>query len=195
MASVFVVDVPGNDVGVVLIVFCHGPAQGKRILPEHRAGRTPMLACTRPAGIPIFVFPQYFRMRLCEPHRRACGCCGEVCGDAIGTELSDNAVKPTEIKHTLTRFNLSPGEYGDRHYRNFCFFHEADVVIPDLLRPLVRIIITAIPYAGLFPMQRLRPAEFSGGCQISHFSPCISQFGFGVCSGVCVWCVCWCVIV
>ena len=167
VAAVFVAHMPGDHIRVVLVVLGHSAAQVERVLAEDRAGGTPVLARARPAYVAVLVAPQHLGVLLGEPHRRRCGGGGQVDGDAGLAELVDDAVQPIEVVYAFLRLDLGPREDGDGHDVDAGLGHQADVLVPDLLGPLVGVVVAAVPDAGLLPLQGLRPAECSM-CVLHH---------------------------
>ena len=165
VAAVLVAHMPCDHVRVALVMLGHRTAQLQRVLAEHRTGRPPMLAGARLAHVAAVVLPQHLGMRLGEPHRRRRGGGRQVHCDTGLAQLVDDAVEPVEIVHALARLDLRPREDAHGHEVHASLLHQTNVIVPHLFRPLVRIVITAIPDTGLLALQRLRPMECSA---LSH---------------------------
>ena len=165
VAAVLVAHMPCDHVRVALVMLGHRTAQLQRVLAEHRTGRPPMLACARLAHVAAVVLPQHLGMRLGEPHRRRRGRGREVHSDAGLAQLVDDAVKPVEIVHALARLDLRPREDAHGHEVHAGLLHQTNVIVPHLFRPLVGIVVPAVPDTGLLPGQRLRPTI---GSALSH---------------------------
>ena len=98
-------------------------------------------------------------MGLGHPHRRGCGAGGEIDGDAGLTKLVDDAVEPIEVVHAFFGLKLGPGEDGHGDEVDAGLLHEGYIFVPHFLRPLVGVVIAAVPDAGLVARKRLRPLE------------------------------------
>ena len=161
VASVLVTNVPSDHIGIVLVMLRHRPAELQCVLTEHRTGGTPVLARARLAHVTAVVLPQHLGMRLGQPHRRGCGRGSEIYGDAGLAELVDDSVEPAEIVHVLAGFDFRPGEDAHGYEVHSRLDHEAHVLVPDLLGPLVGIVVAAVPDTGPPALQRPRPTMFS----------------------------------
>ena len=157
--AVFVAHMPCGDVRVGAVAFGQFAAQGERVFLEHRACRAPGLARSRVDGMAEFVLRQHFRVLFVQPQRRGGGCGGQIDRDAGFAELVDDAVKPAEIPTVFFRLNAIPAENGHGHGIDTGLFHEADVVVPHVFRPLVGIVITAVCDAFAVVGQQFRPFE------------------------------------
>ena len=170
VAAVFVAHMPSHHIRVVPVMFGHRTAQSQRVFTEHGAGRSPVLAGARLAHIAALVLPQHLGMRLGEPHRRRSGSGRQIHGDARFAELVDDAVKPAEVIHAPLRLDPCPGENAHGHQVHARLPHQADILIPYVLGPLIRIVIASVPDAVRSARQRLGPTMCSA---LRHCSPII----------------------
>ena len=76
-------------------------------------------------------------------------------------ELVDDSVEPAEIVHVFAGFDFRPGEDAHGYEVHSRLDHEAHVLVPDLLGPLVGIVVAAVPDTGPPALQRPRPTMFS----------------------------------
>ena len=159
VAAVLVAHMPRDHIGVVLVVLGHLAAQVERVVKEDRAGGAPVLAGTGLADVAAVVDPEDLRVGLGHPHRRGCGAGGEIDGDAGLAELVDDAIEPIEVVHAFFGLKLGPGEDGYGDEVDAGLLHKLDVFVPDFLRPLVGVVVAAVPDAGLVARKRLRPLE------------------------------------
>ena len=86
---------------------------------------------------------------------------GQIGCDAGFAEFFYDAVEPAEIPTILGGLDAVPAEDGEGDRVDAGFFHQADVVVPDLLRPLIGIVVAAVPDTGPPALQRPRPTMFS----------------------------------
>ena len=161
VAAVLVAHMPRDHIGVVLVVLGHLAAQVERVVKEDRAGGAPVLAGTGLADVAAVVDPEDLRVGLGHPHRRGCGAGGEIDGDAGLAELVDDAVEPIEVVHAFFGLKLGPGEDGYGDEVDAGLLHEGYIFVPHFLRPLVGVVIAAVPDAGLVARKWLRPLERS----------------------------------
>ena len=157
--AVFVAHMPCGDVRVGAVAFGQFAAQGERVFLEHRACRAPGLARSRVDGMAEFVLRQHFRVLFVQPQRRGGGCGGQIDRDAGFAELVDDAVKPAEIPTILGGLDAIPAEDGEGHGVDAGLLHQADVVVPDVLGPLVGIVVATEGDAAAIRGQQFRPFE------------------------------------
>ena len=157
--AVFVAHMPCGDVRVGAVTFGQFAAQGERVFLEYRACRAPGLARSRVDGMAEFVSRQHFRVLFVQPQRCSCGCGCQVNRNAGFAKLVDDTVEPPEIPTVFFRLNAIPAENGHGHGIDTGLFHEADVFVPHVFRPLVGIVITAVCDAFAVVGQQFRPFE------------------------------------
>ena len=116
---------------------------------------------------------QHLRMTLVQPHRGRGSGRGQVHGDARRAELVDHVVKPLERELALARFDLVPAEDGEGHSVDASLGHQVDVLVQRLLRPLIRIVVTAERDATTIRRQQRRPTECSASSHINQVLYCI----------------------
>ena len=93
--------------------------------------------------------------------------------DARRAELVDHVVKPLERELALARFDLVPAEDGEGHSVDASLGHQVDVLVQRLLRPLIRIVVTAERDATTIRRQQRRPTECSASSHINQVLYCI----------------------
>jgi len=97
----------------------------------------------------VFVEPQGCgRRRGCQINR-----------DASLAELVDDAIEPAEIPMVFGGLEAVPAEDGKGHGVDTGLSHQADVVVPDVLRPLVGIVVAAEGDAASVRGQQFRPCK------------------------------------
>ena len=100
----------------------------------------------------VLVARQHFGVLFVQPQRRGGRCGGQIGCDAGFAEFFYDAVEPAEIPTILGGLDAVPAEDGEGDRVDAGFFHQADVVVPDLLRPLVGIVVAAeCDTAAVFP--------------------------------------------
>src|SRR6266571_7492322 len=87
-------------------------------------------------------------MAMREPWRRRRRRRREVGVDAAPMQKVEHAVEPAEFKTALGGFEPGPGENSHRHEVDARLLHEADVLGPDFLRPLLGVVIAAVKDVG-----------------------------------------------
>ena len=157
---------PGGHVRVATVAFGEFAAQGQRVFLEYRAGRTPGLARSGVDLMAVLVARQHFGVLFVQPQRRGGRCGGQIGCDAGFAEFFYDAVEPAEIPTILGGLDAVPAEDGEGDRVDAGFFHQADVVVPDLLRPLVGIVVAAECDTAAVFRQQFRPCErlAIGGC-------------------------------
>src|SRR5215210_8116944 len=71
---------------------------------------------------------------------------GEVHHHAALVKEGDDAVKPVEVVLTWSWFQLCPGEDPQRDQVHPGLAHQAYVFVPDLLGPLLRVVVPAVDH-------------------------------------------------
>ena len=114
----------------------------------------------------VLVARQHFGVLFVQPQRRGGRCGGQIGCDAGFAEFFYDAVEPAEIPTILGGLDAVPAEDGEGDRVDAGFFHQADVVVPDLLRPLVGIVVAAECDTAAVFRQQFRPCErlAIGGC-------------------------------
>ena len=120
---------------------------------------------------------QYLGMRPVQPQWGGRGGGGQVDGDAGLAELADNAVQPVEIPGVLGGLDAVPAEDGQGHGVDAGLGHQADVLVPDLLGPLVGVVVAAVRDAASGFGQQVWPAEWSADVH-RRGAPC-DGYGMG----------------
>ena len=134
-------------------------AQGQRIFLEYRAGRAPRLARAGVDGVAVLVTRKDLRVAFVQPQRRGRRRGGQVDRDAGIAEFVDDAVEPAEIPTILGGLDAIPAEDGEGHGVDAGLLHQADVVVPDVLGPLVGIVVATEGDAAAIRGQQFRPFE------------------------------------
>src|SRR3954449_2830366 len=70
---------------------------------------------------------------------------GEVDAHSTGVQQVEHLIQPGEVELAVTRLDLRPGEDADRREVHPRLVHQPDIVAPDLRRPLLRVVVAAIP--------------------------------------------------
>ena len=164
VAAQLVVHVPGHEGGVVVVAAGEPPCHLQGVAAEHRGRGAPLLASAGPQGVPLEGDGQDLGVGGSEPRRRRGGGRGHVHVDAgAGQEVHD-AVEPVQVPGVLVGLDPGPGEDGEGHHGDAGFLHEAHVLRPDLLRPLVGVVVGAVVDGGTPPGGAARKDH--GGCSV-----------------------------
>ncbi len=83
-------------------------------------------------------------MPSCQPRWRRCRGGREIHPNALRVQEVENAVEPPEVVGARPGFQPCPREDGDRYQVDTCLLHGADIFQPDLLRPLVGVVVATI---------------------------------------------------
>ena len=150
---------PCGHIRVSAVPFGELAAQGQRIFLEYRACWTPGLAGSSIDGVTEFVLRKHFRVLFVQPQRCGCGCGCQVNRNAGFAELVDDTVEPAEIPTVFFRLNAIPAENRHGHGVDTGLLHQADVVVPDVLGPLVGIVVATEGDAAAIRGQQFRPFE------------------------------------
>ena len=156
---VFVAHVPCGHIRVGAVPFGELAAQGQRVFLEHRAGRAPGLARAGVDRMAVLVTRKDLRVAFVQPQRRGRRRGGQVDHDAGIAEFVDDAVEPAEIPTILGGLDAIPAEDGEGHGVDAGLLHQADVVVPDVLGPLVGIVVATEGDAAAIRGQQFRPFE------------------------------------
>ena len=119
-----------------------GLTHGVQNVRGHAAGGRPQVG---------FRLPAILRLRGKHLHMRS--------GDGHVTELVDDAIEPVEIPMVFDGLEAISAEDGKGHGVDAGLAHQADVVIPDFLRPLVGTIVATESDAASVRGQQFWPYE------------------------------------
>ncbi len=81
---------------------------------------------------------------LAEPGRRGGGGGGEVDGDAGGVQQVEDLVEQRPVVRARAGFEAGPGEHSDGDEVDPRLAHEAYVLVPDVLGPLLRVVVAPV---------------------------------------------------
>ena len=107
----------------------------------------------------VLVTRKDLRVAFVQPQRRGRRRGGQVDHDAGIAEFVDDAVEPAEIPTILGGLDAIPAEDGEGHGVDAGLLHQADVVVPDVLGPLVGIVVATEGDAAAIRGQQFRPFE------------------------------------
>ena len=165
--AIFVAHVPSRHIWIVAIAFGEFTTHGKRICFEYRAGRAPRLTRAGVDLMTVFVSRKNLRMAFVQPKRSGGGGGSKIDRDARFAELVDDAVEPAEVPAVLGGLDAIPAKNRQGHGVDTGLLHQADVVVPDFLRPLVGIVVATERYATSIASQQSRPRK---GSSCRHLS-------------------------
>nr|BFF26689.1 hypothetical protein GCM10025732_46540 [Glycomyces mayteni] len=145
--TVLVVDVPHGERGVLGVPLGEGGGDAPGRLPV--GGRADVVGVARSVDLPDPVGAHVERVGVGEgePRRRGGGRGREVDTDAPGVELVQDRVEPREVVLAFARLQPRPGEHADGDEVDPGLAHEEDVVVPDLLGPLLGVVVAAVAQA------------------------------------------------
>src|SRR3954471_509439 len=83
-----------------------------------------------------------------EPRRWRGGGGGQAHRNAVLSEQVHYAVEPAEIEALFRGLQFRPAEDADAHHVHARRAHQPDVLAPDRLRPLLRIVVSAVEEFG-----------------------------------------------
>ncbi len=110
-----------------------------------------MLPGTRPADRTLAGLGQDRRVLGGGPRRGRRGPGRQVDRDAARVQQVDDPVEPAVVEDPLVRLDPGPGEDADGGDVDAGPAHQPDVLWPDLLRPLLRVVVPAIPDSHTSP--------------------------------------------
>ena len=145
---IFVRDVPGDDGFVVTIPLGKFFVNGTNLLPIHRRGEAVVVAATDMLPIAQRIHPKHFGVFFCQP---AGTCAGGSSQNHLATGFADffnNGIQQGKIIVSLSRFQSGPGEDADGHFIAVCLLHQFHIPIPNVGRPLLRIVVRAVDHMG-----------------------------------------------
>lgn len=91
-----------------------------------------------------------------EPGGRGGGGRAQVDADAVLVQQVEDPVEPAEVVLPRGGFQQGPGEDPDAHHRDAGLPHQPDVLAPDVLRPLLGVVVPAEGEPGEAPGGGLR---------------------------------------
>ncbi len=144
VAAQFVADVPGDEGGVAAVALRQRRDQAQGVGAEDGGGGPPVLAGAGPHRLAGGGHGQDLGVRRRQPRRRGSGRGGQVDADAAVVQQVHHLVQPAEVPGVPRRLEAGPGEYRERDDGDSGLAHEADVLAPDLLRPLFRVVVGAV---------------------------------------------------
>ena len=147
VAAVLVVDMPDRQGGMVAVAFGKTGDQLGRGLAVGAGMRTVRLPPAGPERYAVGRHRQALGVPVRQPgRRRSRGRC-ETGLDAVLVQQVKHPVEPAKIVVPGTRFEPGPREDANRDQVDACRLHEAHVLQPDLLGPLLRVVVAAVPDA------------------------------------------------
>ena len=161
MAAVFVVDVPHCQRRVLVIAGCQLLDKCCRCRAVALIRGAVVLTRAGPKRHAFARHRQALGMSVCKPRRRRGGRGGEVGKDAVLSQQVEYAVEPVEFVLSRCRLESAPGEDADRDDVDGRLPHQADVRAPDLLRPLLRVVVTSVEDVGNLRRQASDGASLS----------------------------------
>ncbi len=121
-----------------------------RRLAVRDARRAVVLTRTGPESGAVACHGQALRMPVREPRRRGGRGGRQVGEDPVRGEQVEQTVEPVELVPSGLRLEERPGEHADRRQVHARLAHERDVLEPDLLRPLLGVVVASVEDVGDF---------------------------------------------
>ncbi len=148
LAAVLVGKVPEQQRRVILVALGQQRVDDERLLAIDRRAEAVVVAATVQIAPAVRPHAQHFRILGRHPGRARAGRRGQHrVGPVFGQHVHD-PVQPAELEAAFLRLKMGPREDADRHGVAVGQLHEAHVLGPDLLGPLVRIVVAAMQHVG-----------------------------------------------
>ena len=144
VAAELVVDVPQDERRVSTEVLGELLDQSELAFPDDRRARAERLAGPGIQATAVVVDGKDLGIAAAQPGRWRCGRCRQVDRDARSVQQAEDVVELVEGVRPLARLEPSPREDADRDQGDAGLAHEADVLVPGLAGPLLRVVVTAV---------------------------------------------------
>ena len=175
VAAVLIVHVPHHHRRVVVVALDQLGDEGRGGVTVGGRRGTVRLARAERARVADLVDERRLRVTLEEPRRRARGRGRQVHGDPARVQLVEHPVEPVEVVRPGLGLEQGPGEDPHADQVDPGLPHEAYVLVPDLLRPLLRVVVGAVgdPSAERLGdlLHSSRRARHGASRSVRHLSP------------------------
>jgi hypothetical protein len=148
VAADLVVDVPQRERRMVLVPLGHARGHAQRVLAVDRVGDRVRLATALVQHGAVGEAGEDLRVLAREPRRRGRGRGRERDLDAGVVQAVHRLVEPAPLELALARLDGRPREDRDAQEVDPRLAHELEVLEPDLLRPLLGVVVAAEAEAG-----------------------------------------------
>ncbi len=145
VASVLVVHVPQLERRMLGVPLHQSRDELPRPLAVHGRARAVLLATADRQSHAVLGHGQRLGMPHREPWRRRRGGRGEVDADPVRVQEVEHLVEPGEVVLARTRLEARPREDADRGEVDAAAPHEPHVLVPHLPRPLLGVVVAAVP--------------------------------------------------
>ncbi len=149
-AAVLVGEMPEQQRRMILVAVGQQGVDDARLLAVDRRTETVVVATAMQIAPAVRPHAQHFRVLGRHPGRARTGRRGQhSVGPVLGQHVHD-LIQPAEFEPTFLRLKFCPREDAHRHGVAMGQLHETHVLVPDSLRPLVRVVVTAMQHVGVF---------------------------------------------
>ena len=139
----FIINLPGDHVGILPVMFCHGFHQPPHVPVIHLIAGAVVPPGSKALAQAVQIHRIYFGVLVHQPlGRRGCGR-AQHGGYAVLSQQSDGFVQPGKIEFSFPRFQQGPGKFAHTHNVDMGGRHHFRIRLPSLSGPVLRIIIHA----------------------------------------------------
>ncbi|CAM5550247.1 hypothetical protein SALBM311S_01472 [Streptomyces alboniger] len=149
VGAVLVVDVPHREGRVVAVAGGEVLGDGGGVAAVGGARVREVLASAPPLGAAVLVDGQGVGVQMAHPGRRGGGRGCQDDADAARVHQVHQPVQPAEVPLPRAGFELRPGEDAEGDGVDAGGPHEADVLVPGLLGPLLGVVVAAVEDAAV----------------------------------------------
>ena len=142
--AVLIIDMPAYHIFIASVALCQSCRQFLDKMPVHRAVGAGIVALSELVAAALIIHPRHLRIALHHPRRKGSrGGCQHDLLPRLCQRVHDR-VQLVKIVNLLRRLEPGPGKYVDGGAVNPRLVKQLHVLLPDLPRPLFRVVVSAV---------------------------------------------------
>lgn len=146
---------------VILMVLHRHPTRLRYMLARREANKAPILTHTQLTRIATMILPRRLKVHLNRPRQQKYNHKDRVCNSTNLTRVISSSIRPTRVMRILTRFSFHPKRSTRKCRIRSHLSRRTRILIPSLLKPLIKVMITTMPSANPPTLRQPEPAVFS----------------------------------